>query len=746
MYPLVSSPDTTNQALEHLCPTCGCSASHHIDSATTGTRASPLMGSPSPLSAPTPQSSGSPEIKLRAQVQDITRALVLGDLSQKVEIQVDGEMATLKEAVNKMVDQLTTVSSEVIRITVEVGKDGTMGGQAIVPHAHGTWADLILNVNNMVASMTNQVRLITAVTKAFVVGDLIQTADTNVKREMLDLTITVNAMVRHLALLAQEVHICLELLLYVTRVSLEVGTEGGLGGQAVVDSVEGTWKILTDNEYQIHAAMCLRLLSTFAPSRSTRWYVLYTSVESVCISDTSADAEQAMNQTNLVRSIAEVTKAVTQGDLSKKIKVDGHREILKLKEIVNDMTEGLRVFIDDITRVVREVGTEGRIGAQALIPNVGGTWKENSEMDLLKKEVNHMVLSLRETIQKNDAAREAAELANKLKNEFWMNMSQEIRTRMNGIVEAMELTLRPDNDLTRPQRESLFIVRSLARSLLLITDDLFDISRSQMKMEKVSYSLRSIMFDVLKTLFVRADNNNIDVHLHVDPHVPDQVIGDRFKLRHVVKNLVENSITFSPSNTSRSGIVTLSCRLLALENEDVKLEFCVSDTGIGIFKDNLNFIFDTYQAGDAHPYVSSTTREYGGPRLGLSVTLRLFSIMQGHMWVESEPGQGSKFYFTIKSQVPALSLQEVLERMAPFSDRTILYVDTSRIASLVQSMGKLHIIHDIPSVSDHELCPHVDTILLDSLDIIGPLREVEPLRFTQIVLLSLVNANDRLHR
>ncbi|KAL0575323.1 Histidine kinase osmosensor [Marasmius crinis-equi] len=248
----------------------------------------------------------------------VTTAVAGGDLTQKIEIQVEGEMATLKKTVNNMVDQLGAFASEVTRVALEVGTQGILGGQARVEGVQGTWVDLTRNINKMASNLTNQGRSISEVTKAVAQGKLASLW------KMLDLKETVNSMVVQLSTFSNEV----------TRVSLEVGTEGILGGQAFVPDVQGEWKSLTDN---------VNLM--------------------------------AMNLTNQVRSIAEVTKAVASGDLSKKIVVDVKGEIADLKETVNEMTESLSVFADEVTRVAREVGTEGKLGGQARVANVAGTWK-----------------------------------------------------------------------------------------------------------------------------------------------------------------------------------------------------------------------------------------------------------------------------------------------------------------------------------------------------------------------------------
>ncbi|MGO8763737.1 MAG: HAMP domain-containing protein, partial [Limisphaerales bacterium] len=277
---------------------------------------------------------------LTAQVRNIaevTIAVANGDLSKKITVDVRGEILQLKEAFNTMVDQLRSFASEVTRVAREVGTEGKLGGQAFVPGVAGTWKDLTDNVNSMASNLTAQVRNIAQVTTAVARGDLSRKITVDVKGEILELKDTINVMVDQLNSFASEV----------TRVAREVGTEGKLGGQATVPGVAGTWKDLTDN------------------------------VNSM-----------ASNLTSQVRNIAEVTTAVAKGDLSRKITVDVKGEILELKNTINTMVDQLNGFAAEVTRVVREVGTEGILGGQAEVLGVAGTWKD------LTDSVNAMATNL----------------------------------------------------------------------------------------------------------------------------------------------------------------------------------------------------------------------------------------------------------------------------------------------------------------------------------------------------------------
>ncbi|HUE58420.1 MAG TPA: HAMP domain-containing protein [Acidimicrobiales bacterium] len=282
---------------------------------------------------------------LTSQVRNIAQvatAVARGDLSQKITVDAQGEILELKSTVNIMVDQLSSFADEVTRVAREVGTEGRLGGQAQVKGVSGTWRDLTDNVNYMAANLTDQVRNIAQVTTAVAEGDLSQKITVNTKGEVAALAQTINTMVDQLSSFAAEV----------TRVAREVGTEGRLGGQAQVEGVSGTWRDLTDN-------------------------VNY----------------MAANLTSQVRNIAQVGTAVARGDLSQKITVDAQGEILELKSTVNTMVDQLSSFADEVTRVAREVGTEGRLGGQARVHDVSGTWRD------LTDSVNSMAANLTDQVR-----------------------------------------------------------------------------------------------------------------------------------------------------------------------------------------------------------------------------------------------------------------------------------------------------------------------------------------------------------
>lgn len=275
-------------------------------------------------------------------IAEVTTAVANGDLTRKITVNVNGEILHLKNTINTMVDQLSLFASEVTRVAREVGTEGKLGGQAKVKGVAGTWKDLTENVNMLASNLANQVRNIAEVTTAVAMGDLSKKITVDVAGEFLQLKLTINTMVGQLRAFASEV----------TRVAREVGTEGKLGGQAYVAGVAGTWKDLTDNVNRM-----------------------------------------AGNLTSQVRNIAGVTKAVANGDLSKKITVDAKGEIFELKNTINIMVDQLSSFAAEVTRVAREVGMEGKLGGQAVVKGVGGIWKDFTD------NVNQMALNLTEQVR-----------------------------------------------------------------------------------------------------------------------------------------------------------------------------------------------------------------------------------------------------------------------------------------------------------------------------------------------------------
>ena len=335
---------------------------------------------------------------LTAQVRNIatvTTAIANGDLSKKITVDVKGEILEMKNTINTLVDQLSSFASEVTRVAREVGTEGKLGGQAEVKGVAGTWKDLTDSVNSMAGNLTAQVRNIAAVTTAVAKGDLSKKITVDVKGEILELKNTINTMVDQLSSFASEV----------TRVAREVGTEGELGGQAEVKGVAGTWKDLTD------------------------------SVNSM-----------AGNLTSQVRNIAAVTTAVANGDLSKKITVDVRGEILELKDTINTMVDQLNSFASEVTRVAREVGTEGKLGGQAQVKGVGGTWKD------LTDNVNFMAGNLTSQVR-NIAAVTTAVAKGDLSKKITVDVKGEILELKNTINTMVDQLSSFASEVTRVARE-----------------------------------------------------------------------------------------------------------------------------------------------------------------------------------------------------------------------------------------------------------------------------------------------------
>jgi HAMP domain-containing protein/CheY-like chemotaxis protein len=335
---------------------------------------------------------------LTVQLRDVSKvatAIAKGDLSQKITVDVSGEILQIKDAINTMVEQLNSFASEVTRVAREVGTEGKLGGQAQVPGVAGTWKDLTDSVNSMASNLTGQVRNIAEVATAVAKGDLSRKITVDVKGEILELKNTLNTMVDQLNSFAGEV----------TRVAREVGTEGKLGGQAQVPGVGGTWKDLTDNVNFM-----------------------------------------ASNLTGQVRNIAEVATAIAGGDLSRKITVNVSGEILQLKETLNTMVDQLNAFASEVTRVAREVGTEGKLGGQAQVPGVAGTWKD------LTDNVNSMAGNLTAQVR-NIAEVTTAVARGDLSRKITVNVSGEILELKNTINTMVDQLNAFAGEVTRVARE-----------------------------------------------------------------------------------------------------------------------------------------------------------------------------------------------------------------------------------------------------------------------------------------------------
>jgi HAMP domain-containing protein/signal transduction histidine kinase/CheY-like chemotaxis protein len=359
---------------------------------------------------------------LTSQVRNIAQvatAVARGDLSQKITVDARGEILELKDTINTMVDQLSSFAAEVTRVAREVGTEGELGGQAEVKGVSGTWRDLTENVNSMADNLTDQVRNIAQVTTAVASGDLTHKITVDARGEIAELKDTINTMVDQLSSFAAEV----------TRVAREVGTEGALGGQAEVKGVSGTWRDLTEN------------------------------VNSM-----------ADNLTDQVRNIAQVATAVARGDLTQKITVDARGEILELKDTINTMVHQLSSFADEVTRVAREVGTEGKLGGQAQVEGVSGTWRGLTEnVNQLASNLTTQVRAIAEVstaVTQGDLTREITVEAQGEVAELKDNVNQMIdnlreTTRRNADQDWLNTSLARISNLMQGERDLQTVSRLL---------------------------------------------------------------------------------------------------------------------------------------------------------------------------------------------------------------------------------------------------------------------------------------------
>ena len=363
---------------------------------------------------------------LTAQVRNIAEvatAIAGGDLSKKITVDVRGEILLLKDTLNTMVEQLRSFAAEVTRVAREVGTEGRLGGQAVVPGVGGTWKDLTDNVNLLAANLTTQVRNIAEVTTAVARGDLSRKITVDVKGEILELKNTINTMVDQLNAFAGEV----------TRVAREVGTEGKFGGQAQVPGVAGTWKDLTDTVNFM-----------------------------------------AANLTEQVRGIVKVVTAVADGDLKQNLTVKSKGEVAALADTINNMTETLATFADQVTSVAREVGVEGRLGGQANVPGAAGTWKDlTGNVNLLAANLTSQVRAIAEVataVTKGDLTRsiqvdargEVAELKDNINT---MIGNLRLTTQVNTEQDWLKTNLAKFTNMLQGQRDLTTVGRLLLTEL-----------------------------------------------------------------------------------------------------------------------------------------------------------------------------------------------------------------------------------------------------------------------------------------
>jgi signal transduction histidine kinase/HAMP domain-containing protein len=717
---------------------------------------------------------------LTGQVRDISQiatAVHRGDLSQKITVDVKGEMLELKDTINTMVDQLSAFADEVTRVAKEVGTEGRLGGQAQVPGVGGTWRDLTDSVNFMAGNLTSQVRNIALVTTAVAQGDLSKKIDVDARGEILELKTTINTMVDQLSSFAAEV----------TRVAREVGSKGLLGGQAEVEGVSGTWKRLTENVNEL-----------------------------------------AGNLTRQVRAIAEVTSAVATGDLTRSISVEAEGEVAELKDNINAMVQSLRettkanqeqywlktnlariagllqghrdlatvaelimneliplvgaqhgtFFIaddsagDTVLRLIAGYGLRADIAApsqyglgQSLIGQVAKTRKPivvsdappdyvkissglgeaapvnlivapivfegqvlgvieagsfsrftlvhqdflaqlmetigvsvntiiaNSRTDDLLKESQRLAGELQsrtgelqarqEELQRSnedleDKAAQLArqkrdieiknaeieharqeieqravqlDLASRYKSQFLANVSHELRTPLNSLlILARLLAQNPAQNLTPKQVEYANVIHSSGSDLLLLINDILDLSRieaGKLDIYAEKFALGSLVEDLRTVFEPLAADKRLNFTVSAAPDVPAELVTDRQRLRQVLHNLLSNAVKFT-----ERGQVALQIELARPESPgaDAAVTFSVTDTGIGISDDSLKTIFEAFQQGDG-----TTSRRYGGTGLGLAISREVAAQLGGRITAQSRPANGSVFtlYLPLTARGPA---------------------------------------------------------------------------------------------
>jgi signal transduction histidine kinase/HAMP domain-containing protein/ActR/RegA family two-component response regulator len=716
---------------------------------------------------------------LTGQVRDIAQiatAVARGDLTQKITVDVKGEMLELKGTINTMVDQLSSFADQVTRVAREVGTEGRLGGQAQVPGVGGTWRDLTDSVNFMAGNLTSQVRNIALVTTAVARGDLSKKIDVDARGEILELKTTINTMVDQLSSFAAEV----------TRVAREVGSKGLLGGQAEVEGVSGTWKRLTENVNELAGNLTRQVR---AISQVTSAVATGDLTRSITVEAEGEVAELKDNINAMVQSLRETTKA-NQEQYWLKTNLariagllQGHRDLTAVAEVIMDELiplvgaqhgtffiagdsggstvlrliagYGLRadlnapshfrlgqsligqvaktrspVVVTDappdyvtissglgeaapVNLIVLPIVFEGRVlgvieagsfsrftqvhrdfleqlmeaigtSVNTIIVNsrtddllqesqrlAGELQARTGELQVRQEELQHSNADLEDkaaqlAVQKRDieiknteieqARQEIEERARQLdqasryKSQFLANVSHELRTPLNSLlILARLLAQNPASNLTSKQVEYANVIHSSGSDLLLLINDILDLSKveaGKLEINPELFALGTLVEDLRTVFEPLAADKQLRFAVVTASEVPAQLVTDRQRLRQVLHNLLSNALKFT-----QHGQVVLRIELARLvPGEEAALTFSVTDTGIGISDDSLKNIFVAFQQGDG-----TTSRRYGGTGLGLAISREVAAQLGGHITANSQPGHGSTFtlYLPLSYRPPA---------------------------------------------------------------------------------------------
>ncbi|WP_030461966.1 HAMP domain-containing protein [Kitasatospora sp. NRRL B-11411] len=667
---------------------------------------------------------------LTGQVRSIAQvatAVARGDLSQKITVEAEGEVAALAGVINTMVDTLSAFADEVTRVAREVGTEGILGGQARVPNVAGTWKDLTDNVNFMAHNLTSQVRNIAQVTTAVANGDLTRKIDVDARGEILELKTTINTMVEQLGSFAAEV----------TRVAREVGSEGRLGGQAEVEGVSGTWKRLTENVNELAGnltrqvrAVAEAVMDELTPLVGAQVGAFYLAEEgergtvlrligSYAYPDGERPASFRLGESfvgQAARSRRTIAvDALPAGYLAAASGLGRTEELslLVVPIVVEDQVLGVielasvrpyaavhRAFLDqlmetvgvNLNTIVANARTDELLGeSQRLTAELQARSQElqarqeelqasNAELEdkaaLLaaqNRDIETKNLEIEQARQELEERAHQLSLASTYKSEFLANMSHELRTPLNSLlILAQLLAQNPTRNLTAKQVEYAGIIHSAGSDLLQLINDILDLSKveaGKMDLTPEPVALRSLLDYAEATFEPLTGQKGLAFTVRTAPDVPEELVTDDYRLRQVLRNLLSNAVKFT-----ERGRVDLRIGLAPEEQvpEGVRrggpvLAFRVSDTGIGIAPQHLETVFGAFQQADG-----TTSRKYGGTGLGLSISREIAYLLGGAITVESVLGTGSTFTLFLPVSRPEFLVPEAGARAgagaAPVAD------------------------------------------------------------------------------